>query len=213
MPKYKHGKIQQSLSFPEIQKKVETAKPRLNLEAEAFFWLLYYSGVRKSELYERTVDDCQLTETYLIVDFHQRKKRGAKVPPLKFPLWFPGLDVVCKQLEKARKYKKKRKLIERTRKGIRSTERVRARWLFPHVHKTWALQIVKKILGTQYYPHFLRLNRITEMCSNPDLSLAMLKSFTGIKSLDSLQSYMGISEKEQEAAVDFMAKQIRQKQK
>lgn len=192
---------------------MEAAKSNLTLEAEAFFWLLYYSGVRKSELYERPVEDCQLTESQLIVDFHQRKKRGAEVPPLKFPLWFPGLDCVCEQLEKARRRRPKKKLIERTRKGMRSTERVKARWFFPHIQSRWAQIIVKRILGEQYYPHFLRLNRITEMCSDPEVSLARLKSFTGIKSLDALQSYLGVSEREQDATFKHMAKQIKEDQK
>ena len=212
MPHYKHGKILESLSFQEIQDKVSQAESRLTREALSFFWLLYYTGCRKSELYERTVEDCSVSETHFILDFHQRKKGSAEVPALEIPLWLPGMNLVCGQLKKARERRSSRKLIERTVKGIRSRERVRARWLFPHVHRAWALVIVKEILGEQYYPHFLRLNRITEMCSDPELSLTRLKSFTGIKSLDALQSYLGVSQKQQEAAVDFMAKQIRKVQ-
>ena len=212
MPKYKHGKIIESLSFQEIQEKVAHAKSILNLESLAYFWLLYYAGCRKSEAYERTVGDCQITDSQFIVDFHQRKKRGAEVPPLKFPLWFPGVDIICEQLLKASKKRKSRKLFERTRKGVRSTEYRRERWLFPHVAARWAQVIVKRVLGSRYYPHFLRLNRITEMCSDPELSLTRLKSFTGIKSLDALQSYLGVSQKEQEAAVHHMAKQIKENQ-
>ena len=211
MPKYKHGKIIESLSFQEIQEKVAAAKPRMNREALAYFWLLYYAGCRKSEAYERTVEDCQIKEGSFIIDFHQRKKHGAEVPPLKFPLWFPGIDVACEQLKKATKRKPSKKLIERFTKQKRTTERIKAKWLFPHIHRSQAGIIVKQILGPKYYPHFLRLNRITEMCSDPQLSLSKLKSFTGIKSLDALQSYMGVSEKEQDAVVDFMAKQIKGK--
>lgn len=210
MPHYKHGKIQESLSFQEIQEKVTAAQKKVTKEQLSFFWLLYYSGCRKSELYERTAEDCQLKENFFIIDFHQRKKHGAEVPPLKFPLWFPGINIVCEQLRKSRKRKPSKKLIERFRKQERSTERVKARWLFPNIHRTQAGRIVKKILGSNYYPHFLRLNRITEMCADPQLSLSRLKSFTGIKSLDALQSYLGVAEREQDAAVDFMAKQIKE---
>ena len=212
MPKYKHGKITESLSFQEIKEKVIQVENKLTREALAYFWLLYYAGCRKSEAYERTVEDCSIKDGYFIIDFHQRKKHGAEVPPLKFPLWFPGIDVVCEQLEKASGKRISKKLIERTVKGVRSTKRLRARWLFPHVAARWAQVIVKEILGEQYYPHFLRLNRITEMCSDKDVSLTRLKSFTGIKSLDALQSYMGVAEKEQDAAVDHMAKQIKESQ-
>ena len=149
--RYKAGKQCEQLTFKEIQEKVEAAKPRMNREALSFFWLLYYSGARNSELYERTGEDCQVTETQFIIDFHQRKKGSAEVPPLGFPLWFPGImDVVCEQLWVAQKRRRSRKLIERTVKGVRSRERVKASWLFPHIHRTRAAEIVKEILGEQY---------------------------------------------------------------
>ena len=206
--KYKSGKQFEQLSFAEIQEKVAAAKPRMNRESLAYFWILYYSGVRNSELYERTVEDCVIKQSLFIIDFHQRKKGSAEVPPLEIPLWFPGMDVVCEQLEKARSRRKTRKLIERKVKGVRSTKRLKASWLFPHIHRTRAAMIVKQILGDQYYPHFLRLNRITELCSNPEVNIAMIKSYTGIKTLKVIEGYIGTSKKEQKKAIDFMGKQI-----
>ena len=67
-------------------------------------------------------------------------------------------------------------------------------------------------IGQQYYPHFLRLNRITEICSNPEANIEMIKSFTGIRSIRVIEGYMGTSKKEQKAAMDFMAKQIKENQ-
>lgn len=212
MPKYKHGKQCEQLTFQEIQDKVFQAESKLNREALSFFWLLYYSGARKSELYERIIEDCSISETHFILNFHKRKKGSAQVPPLEIPLWFPGMNLVCGQLKKSGERRSSRKLIERTVKGVRSRERVRARWLFPHVHRAWALIIVKEILGSQYYPHFLRLNRITELCSDKDVTISMIKSYTGIRSLKTIQGYIGTSKKEQKKAVDFMAKQIRESQ-
>ena len=210
MPKYKHGKQCEQLTFKEIQDKVAAAKPRLNMESLVYFWLLYLSGVRSSELYERIVEDCSVSETHFIIDFHQRKKGSAEVPALEFPLWFPGIDLVCEWLEKARSKRKSRKLIERTVKGVRSRERVKARWLFPHVHRTRAAMIVKQILGDQYYPHFLRLNRITEICSDPEANIERIKSFTGIRTIRIIEGYIGVSKKEQKATVDFMGKQFKE---
>jgi len=212
VPKYKHGKQCEHLAFQEIQDKVFQAESRLTREALAFFWLAYYTGVRKSELYERTVEDCFVSETHFILDFHQRKKGSAQVPALEIPLWFPGMNLVCGPLKKARERRSSKKLIERTVKGVRSTKRLRARWLFPHVAARWAQVIVKEILGSQYYPHFLRLNRITELCSDKDVTISMIKSYTGIRSLKTIQKYIGTSKKEQKKAVDFMAKQIRESQ-
>jgi len=209
MPKYKNGKITEQLSFQYVQERVLKVKKKLTLEALAFFWLLYYVGCRKSEAYERTVDDCQLTEQFFIIDFHQRKKHGATVPALKLPLNFPGVETLSAQILAARKKRTSRKLFEKTVKGDRSTEYKRAHWLFPHIQKQWALHIIKTILGENYYPHFLRLNRITEICSDPTANITRIKSFTGIKTLRVIESYMGSTEKEQDAALDFMAKQIK----
>ena len=93
MPHYKMGKQEQLISFKEIQQKVSAASRRLTREAEAYFWLLYYSGARKSEIYERTVGDCSITETHFILDIF-RKKGSAQTDPLEFPLWFPGIQKV-----------------------------------------------------------------------------------------------------------------------
>lgn len=210
MPKYKHQKQTEQLSFQLVKEKVSAAEKKLSREALAFFWLLYYGGMRKSELYERIVGDCQITETHFILDLI-RKKGSAQTDPLEFPLWFPGIQKVCEQLEKARKLKPSKKLLERWDHQKRIISRMKARWLFPNIHRSSAGRIVKQILGAQYYPHFLRLNRITELCSDPTANLTRIKSFSGIKSTRIIEeNYMGVSKKEQKAAMDFMAKQIRQ---
>lgn len=210
LPRYKFGKQTEHLSFQEIVEKVKAylVKGWMSKQSLAFFWLLYYLGVRKSEAYERTVQDCQLTETHFIIDFHQRKKGGAKVPPIELPLWFPGVDLIAEQWERASKKRTSRKLIERTVSGIRYTEHKRKQWLFPRVQARWAQEIVKKILGKEYYPHFLRLNRITEICSNPEVNIEMIKSWTGIKSIRVIEQYIGVSKKQQKKAAAWIGKQI-----
>jgi len=212
MPQYKKGKQTEQLEFNQVQERVKAAQKRLTKEQLSYFWLLYYSGARKSELFERTVGDCQITEEYFILDILIRKKGSAHTDPLEFPLWFPGIDIVCAWLEKARKLHKSRKLLERWQHQKRITSRISAHWLFPNIHKTTALTIVKQILGSQYYPHFLRLNRITELCSNPEANLTMIKSFSGIKSTRIIEeNYMGISKRQQKAAVNFIGNQIKRR--
>ena len=129
--------------------------------------------------------------------------------PLELPRSWPGVDLLCALVERARKRRKKRKLIERTKKGKRSSWYERKKWIFPYVQKEWARHIVKKILGPEYYPHFLRLNRLTEIGTNPKANLVMIKSFSGIKTTRIIERhYLGISKREQKAALDFMEKQI-----
>jgi len=51
--------------------------------------------VRKGEACERLADDFKITETRLTVDFHQRKKRGAEVPPSESPLNWYGVHKIA----------------------------------------------------------------------------------------------------------------------
>ena len=55
---YKHGKQKEIIGFSKI--KMFISKAKLPMESEAFFWILYYCGCRKSEAYERAVEDLQL---------------------------------------------------------------------------------------------------------------------------------------------------------
>ena len=208
--RYKYGKQEEHLSFEEIQEKFKAAAHSLSLEAQAFFWLLYYVGCRKSEAYERLCSDLQATETHLIIDFHKRKKGSAEVPPIELPRWFPGVEIIVEHWMKANQKRSRKKLFEKTTKGERSTEYRRGIWLFPHIQSRWAQVIVKKILGEKYYPHFLRLNRITELCSDPTVNISRIKSYTGIKTIAVIESYLGTSRKEQEEAISWMEQRMKQ---
>lgn len=196
------GKKTEVLDFKLVKQKVIDAN--LPSRDEAFFWLLYYCGVRKSEAYERVATDFKVTEENLIVDFHQRKKRGAEVPPLELPLSWYGMDKLVKAVQAAANCKPRNKAVF----TYIDKKRVRAlqanRWVFPHIQSTRAWEIVQNVLGIGFYPHFLRLNRLTELASDPSSNLTRLKSFTGIKSTRVLDSYLGTSKKEQKKAIEYM---------
>jgi hypothetical protein len=170
------------------------------------------------------------------VDFGQRKKNGATMDPLELPRSFPGVNLLCEQLLRASQKRASSKQIhfqEETKepalydngkpilkkngsqkyKKVTASKRVKARWLFPQVNRSWAARIVKRILGPDYYPHFLRLNRLSEIGSDPTANIVRLKSYSGIKSISTLEKYLGTSKKEQGAALDFMAKQIKPQEK
>jgi len=207
MGKYAHGKKEEILAFPFVKQKVINAN--LPSRDEAFFWLLYYCGVRKSEAYERVASDFKVTETSLIVDFHQRKKRGAEVSPLELPLNWYGIDKLVKAVQIASSCKRKNKAVF----SYVDKKRVRAvkldRWVFPHIQSTKAWEIVQNVLGEDYYPHFLRLNRLTEIASDPSASLTRLRSFSGIRSTTALDSYLGTSKKEQKKAIEYMSEKYK----
>ena len=199
MPRYKEGKEEHPLSFHEFKTKIEESK--LSAEKMGFMWLLYYAGSRKSEAYERTSKDCQVTETHFIIDFHQRKKHGAKVDPLRFPKSWAGIEQLIKLYDRATQKKSIRKRIFYQEDKITKSKVKKDHWLFPHIQSVTAWKTVKEVLGSRYYPHFLRLNRLTEIGTDPEANIVRLKSYSGIKSIKALESYLGTSKEEQDAAL------------
>jgi integrase len=207
--KYKSGKKEELIPFSEIMQKVRVAE--LPLAHEAFFWILYYTGVRKSEAYERVVDDFAISRNHVSIDFHQRKKGGAKVPPLKLPRKWYGVNRIVEVVQRIQERREKQQGKRPTRKTVytyvekkRTAIRMKDYWVFPRIQSTTAYNIVRKVLGDGWYPHFLRLNRLTTIGSDPSASLTRLKSWSGIKSVKTLQKYLGTSEREQDKAVEFV---------
>lgn len=211
------------MSFEEVKQKVLEAKLQPN--DEAFFWLLYWCGPRKSEAYERVAEDFEITDTHLIVDFGQRKKGSAKTDPPEIPVGWYGVNKIVEAVEKTQKRKARTKNVyvyeptgetKVTKKGHvvpvkkRTAIKKKGRWVFPQIQSTKAWEIVRKVLGEGYYPHFLRLNRLTIIGSDPSASLTRLKSFSGIKSVRSMEAYLGVSKKEQQKAMAFSGKEAGQ---
>lgn len=205
--RYKHGKQEELITFQEFRERVDGSN--LNFEKKGFMWLLYYAGCRKSEAYERAVKDCQVTDSHFILDFGKRKKGGAKVDPLKFPRYWPGIETLVSLYERAAQKRARRKRIYFQENRERKSKIVKAHWLFPHIQSVTAWSIVKDVLGSKYYPHFLRLNRLSEIGSDPTANLVRLKSYSGIKSIQALEYYLGKSKEEQDAALSWMEKKMK----
>jgi len=177
------------------------------LEKKAYLVLLWHTGVRKSEAYERVKDDMQTTETHVIVNFHQRKKSGLEVPPLKIPRHFYGVnEYLMPYLSKPKR--NRLKTIERykreNRKQILVSTKQNAKWIFPHIGRETARSIVKHVLGEKYYPHYLRLNKLSKVGKNRKRGTIMhLRAISGIKSLRALEAYLGIEEEMQDEAMEI----------
>ena len=91
-PRYKHGKQKDIMPNAVFEAAIQDSiNQGETLEHLAYIILLWHTGVRKSEAYERLLSDVTVTEEFVIVDFHQRKKHGDEVPPLKIPLSFYGI--------------------------------------------------------------------------------------------------------------------------
>ena len=210
MGRYKHGKQKEIIPYPEIVERMKQATANgLELEKRAYFWILYYCGVRKSEAYERTIDDVVVTDESIILDFHKRKKGGETVTPLEIPRFFVGMDDLVKQHKamSERKPYTKSVYVRESHKWVKQS--IKGKWLFPKIQSSSAWYVIKKILGENYYPHFLRLNRISEICLEPSANMVRVKSFTGIKTARIIDAYLGTAKKEQTIAFKLMAENIR----
>lgn len=84
----------------------------------------------------------------------------------------------------------------------------KAQWLFPNIGAQTSWRLVKSVLGEKYYPHFLRLNDLTQTAMNdPTATVVTLKSKSGIKSLRALEQYIGTSKKETAKAISSREKE------
>jgi len=187
IPIYKYGKQTDTIDLEFLQERMKKGEFKSPLRDKSFLVLLYWTGVRKSEAYERVKGDFEInkTKTDLVIDFHQRKKNGLKVPPLEIPLDLPYVNLIREQLE-------------RTRTG----ERV---WF---LSSATAWRIVKRALGKKYYPHFLRLNRITRMFDDPTTTIPEAKSWTGIKTAKALDVYIGFSKRRMEKGKERLRREV-----
>jgi hypothetical protein len=84
------------------------------------------------------------------------RKYGKREAPLMLPLEFPYVDLIVKQWKQTQPKQRVWPISE---------------W------DSWALM---KRIDKRKYLHFFRFNRITEMCSDPELSIAEICSWTGL---------------------------------
>lgn len=218
--RYKFGKVKDIMPNTVFEAAVKDSINRgETLNHLAFVVLLWHTGVRKSEAYERAVSDVTLDDKFVTIDFHQRKKGGEDVSPLNIPKSFFGVQEFLvpwiKQRQNARRtwktiYRQAETGETRTtKKGnivtVKKTEgkRQRDRWLFPHISSVTAWYIVKNILGPKYYPHYLRLRKLSRIASNPKTrTIEHIKNVSGLKTLTAIGAYMGTDKKIQREAME-----------
>jgi integrase len=214
--RYKHGKQKGIMKLADFQQRLEAS--HASLEQKAYAILLWHTGVRKSEAYERIIDDVVIEPGVIVIDFHKRKKGGEEVPPLKIPRDFYGIEeYLVPWVTQALTLKSSRKRLfyqvetldsRTTKKGkvvsvknrISKTEK--AAWLFPNIASTSAWTTVKALLGDEFYPHYLRLRKLSAIGKNPKTrSLIHIKAVSGLKSLRAIESYLGFDEETQDEAM------------
>lgn len=177
--KYAHGKQTKSIDFETFQKGMESKKFAHPLRDRSYLAFLYWTGVRKSEAYERVKKDFTVKDGVLFVEV-PCKKGGERGGPIRIPLNLPYVNLIIKTLEKTRLHFHP----ELKRKG---------RFVWP-ISDTTAWRIVKRPFP-DLYPHFFRLNRATIFCRKEETSFGDVKSWFGWKSEKTIAYYMGVSER------------------
>jgi hypothetical protein len=67
------------------------------------------------------------------------------------------------------------------------------------IRSTQAWKIVKAILGEKYYPHYLRLRKLSAVGKKHGVT--HIKAVSGIKSLRALEAYIGYDQEVQDEAM------------
>lgn len=221
--RYKFGKQKTILPLVAFEAAMQDAINRgESLENLAYVTLLWHTGVRKSEAYERVLDDVRLSGDAVTVDFYKRKKHGEEVPPLKIPRAFYGVEEylvpwVQERVAAKPPHKTTAKTLfaqaetgenRTTPKGKVVTVKkpsgttVKAQWLFPNIASTKAWIVVKRVLGKEFYPHYLRLRKLSAIGRNPQTkSLIHIKAVSGLKSVSAIGSYLGFDQEAQDEAM------------
>lgn len=126
-------------------------------------------------------EDIKIDGEWLTVQAEARK-HGSREGPLRLPLNFPFVDLIVQHWKE--------------------TQPEHKLWNIPEV-TAWRIM---KQLDAKKYLHFFRFNRITELCSNPNISIAEICSWTGL-SVQTIESYMERSERFIKTAAEKMREQ------
>jgi len=138
-----------------------------NRRKRAYLILHYWTPLRKSEIYERNIEDFKIDRKnrVLTIDLFRKKKRTKEKEPLDIPLDFPLMNEVVDWLENHEWDKKPFNISHQTA------------WLW-----------VKDTFKT-YYPHFFRFNFITDGFDDRETTLKEMRAKTGL-SIATLDRYL-----------------------
>lgn len=167
MGKYKHGKPNQEINVEDLQQAIEKGHFTDPLRHKSYLAILYWIGCRRAEPFEVKKEDVKQEGESLFINIPAFKggKRGGLI---ELALSLYGVNLIKDTWEKTKPNK--------------------PLWNFSS--KT-GYRIIKRIWPTRT-PHWLRHNRITKIRKKIDgktFSLDDAKSFTGIKSDRTMQTY------------------------
>jgi len=146
--KYKK-KQEEIIGFQEFKDGLENLA---SLRDKSFLAMLYWLGIRISEVLERVREDFWIKKGTLYVRAPPKKK-GLKRSPLEISVRLPYVNLIVEQVQ-------------------RTPRRSRV-WSFSYM-TGW--RFVKKA-NPDWYPHFFRFNRASKFCEDPEVTIQQLLSW------------------------------------
>lgn len=188
------------LSFNEFERTLNHKLAARNFHDKrqrTFLILHYWTPLRKSEIYERTIDNFEIQPSALIIHLLRKKKahkRTVKDEPIKIPRAFPLMDEVVEYLQKGQ-------------------------WGGPHnpTNRPWrishwtAWKYVNSIFEG-YYGHFFRFEFITNGLEDPLTSFDELVAKTGLH-IVTIQKYVAEGMRHQDTFDSRMLERIEKENK
>ena len=157
-----HGKIRKLLPLNEFVEKANKIKKKKHL---VYSVLLYYTGVRASEMCRPVKEQFKTQGDILLFDVGPREKTGHLTSPLEIPLSLPFMDDVLH-------------LIRYTHKGQKVFD----------FHRTTGTRIISKYFDA--YSHYFRLNRITQILMD-GFTLPEVMNWSGHTTIQGVNPYIG----------------------
>ena len=228
LPNHRYKKTAKELKLmkPEtFVAKLNEALPRneFSESQRCFLIILYHTGLRVSELYERVVKDdtydFEILPDKITIHLLRKKKHFHKEPdePISIPRSFPLVEEVVTYLQS--------KIWEKTSKGEPKMVKKKDAYGFPikvkgayqrelnrkpfPISKTMADNWIKFALGEDFYNHYLRYNFITSATEVPGMRVSELIAKTHL-SVSVLETYIFTPER---AEADLDAKKVAEMKK
>ena len=176
--------------------------------ARSYLIVLFWTPLRSSEVYERTIDDFEITDTKVIIHLLRKKKShevGDPDEPAEINREFPLVEELVSYLKsEVWKYEKvENGKIVKDKKG--KTVFNQRPWEISH---DTALNYAKE-LSQNLYSHYFRFRYLTMGASNPEVSIAELKAKSRL-TLPALEHYLMAPKALEQSYNRKMLKQLRQ---
>ena len=156
----------------------EESREFYNKRKRAYLILLFWSGLRKSEIYDMIRQEFEIHPDRLRLKIIRKKKRKKEVGYLNLPRTMWGIDEAIEWITQVDK---------NNRLVFRENDKPF------NISSTTAWKYVKEMVD-ELYPHWFRANLVTDMANDPEMTIAKMRSWFGF-SYATIEHYLGSPER------------------